>query len=95
MRVMDGSSGSASLMGGPSVDLHHKGKEKEAPLEPEIDDEMYFELSDNESEISGDHGSSDEDSAKADISGKRERGIDKPVDLSQKRAKKLNSTKKK
>jgi hypothetical protein len=70
---MDGSSGSASLMGGPS-DLHHKGKA--GPLE-EIDDEMYFELSDNESEISGDHESySDDDSAKAEA----------PVDLSSKKS---------
>jgi hypothetical protein len=78
MRVMDGSSGSAGLMAGPSVDLHHKGKD--LPLE-EVDDEMYFELTDNESEISGDHGSSDE--------GARHE-IDKPVDLSQKKARKLS-----
>jgi hypothetical protein len=67
MRVMDGSSGSASLMGAPS-DLHHKGK---AGQLEEIDDEMYFELSDNESEISGDHESYSDDEKAVDLSSKK------------------------
>lgn len=67
-------------MGGPS-DLHHKGKAAAMKLE-EIDDEMYFELSDNESDISGDHESygSDDDSAKQRLA------TDAPVDLSSKKS---------